>query len=170
MALSTKADPNAGLATFHDYTPLIFLASTPPSANGNQVAQAMELLISYKADVHRECGQMTSGRLVPLRFAARAQNEYGLQTLQRHMDLGDGFQWAAGENAEGIMLAELRRCYGPQLAQQVEQMAAFSYVASTQMRLFASPIVPGVLRLLEGLRCARWSQCLWGGVAVQGLL
>lgn len=43
----------------------------------------MELLIASHADVHRECGQMTSGRLVPLRFAARAQNEYGLETLQR---------------------------------------------------------------------------------------
>lgn len=67
---------------FNDYTPLIFLASTPPSANGYQVAQAMELLISSRADVHRECGQMFAGRLVPLRFAARAQNEYGLATQQ----------------------------------------------------------------------------------------
>lgn len=128
VALSTKADPNAGLAArmaadppccycflpfllkifevesgnvrdqlvqdaigqsqlqaspaFNDYTPLIFLASTPPSANGYQVAQAMELLISSRADVHRECGQMFAGRLVPLRFAARAQNEYGLATQQ----------------------------------------------------------------------------------------
>ena len=56
------------------------MASTPPSANGHQVAQAMELLITSRADVHRECGQMHTGRLVPLRFAARAQNEYGLAT------------------------------------------------------------------------------------------
>ena len=33
----------------------------------------MELLIQARADVHRECGPMISGRLVPLRFAARAQ-------------------------------------------------------------------------------------------------
>lgn len=148
VALSTKADPNAGLASpaFNDYTPLIFLASTPPSANGPQVAQAMELLIASHADVHRECGQMTSGRLVPLRFAARAQNEYGLETLQRHMDLGDAFHWAAGENAEGIMLSEIRRKFGNQMAKTIGEMASFSYVASTQMRLFASPIFPGGLR------------------------
>lgn len=72
---NTQASP-----AFNDYTPLIFLASTPPSANGHQVAQAMELLITSRADVHRECGQMHTGRLVPLRFAARAQNEYGLAT------------------------------------------------------------------------------------------
>eukprot|EP00434_Breviolum_minutum_P009067 symbB.v1.2.007983.t1/scaffold496.1/size195705/7 len=146
VALSTKADPNAGLASpaFNDYTPLIFLASTPPSANGHQVAQAMELLITSRADVHRECGQMHTGRLVPLRFAARAQNEYGLETLQRHMDLGDAFQWAAGESAVGIMLSELRRVYG-QITDKIEAMASFSHVASTQLRLFASPIFPGGL-------------------------
>ena len=75
MLPNTQASP-----AFNDYTPLIFLASTPPSANGHQVAQAMELLITSRADVHRECGQMHTGRLVPLRFAARAQNEYGLAT------------------------------------------------------------------------------------------
>lgn len=159
VALATKADPNAGLASpaFNDYTPLIFLASTPPSANGHQVAQAMELLITSRADVHRECGQMFSGRLVPLRFAARAQNEYGLETLQRHMDLGDAFQWAAGENAEGIMLSELRREYGQALAEKIEAMASFSYVASTQLRLFASPIFPGGLSPACALSMCRGS-------------
>ena len=77
--ISSPPSPNPQASpAFNDYTPLIFLASTPPSANGHQVAQAMELLITSRADVHRECGQMFSGRLVPLRFAARAQNEYGL--------------------------------------------------------------------------------------------
>ena len=42
------------------------------------------------------------------------------------MDLGDAFQWAAGENAEGIMLSELRREYGQAMAEKIEAMASFS--------------------------------------------
>jgi hypothetical protein len=45
------------------------------------------------------------------------------------MDLGDAFQWAAGENAEGIMLSELRREYGQALAEKIEAMASFSLSA-----------------------------------------
>ncbi|CAJ1411445.1 unnamed protein product [Effrenium voratum] len=148
VALAARADPNAGLASpaFNDYTPLIFLASAPPSANGSQVEEAMELLIQARADVHRECGPMISGRLVPLRFAARAQNAFGLKVLQKHVDLGDAFQWAAGENAEGIMLSELRKLHGPTLAEHIEDMNDFSHAASAQLRLFASPIFPGGLR------------------------
>lgn len=50
------------------------------------------------------------------------------ETLRRHVDLGDAFQWAAGENAEGIMLSELRRAYGQSLVEQVEAMASFSHL------------------------------------------
>ncbi|CAE6956906.1 ankrd54 [Symbiodinium natans] len=158
-ALASKADPNAGLASpsFNQYTPLIFLAMTPACANGPLVATAMELLILAKADVHRECGQMFTGRLLPLRFAARTQNEYGLEALQKHVNLGDVFQWAAGENAEGIMLSELRHLYGNAFAQTVEALDPYSHAASAQMRLFASPMVGGSLspagaqRLCKGL-------------------
>ncbi|OLQ05434.1 hypothetical protein AK812_SmicGene11380 [Symbiodinium microadriaticum] len=103
-ALASKADPNAGLASpsFNNYTPLIFLAMTPACANGPLVATAMELLILAKADVHRECGQMFTGRLLPLRFAARAQNEYGLEALQKHVNLGDVFQTARGVQQQSL--------------------------------------------------------------------
>ncbi len=54
----------------------------------------MELLITSRADVHRECGQMHTGRLVPLRFAARAQNEYGLATgINLSIAFGTRFFW-----------------------------------------------------------------------------
>lgn len=52
------------------------------------------------------------------------------ETLQRHMDLGDAFQWAAGESAVGIMLSELRRVYG-QITDKIEAMASFSDSAYT---------------------------------------
>ncbi|CAE7770470.1 ankrd54, partial [Symbiodinium necroappetens] len=156
-ALASKADPNAGLASpsFNNYTPLIFLAMTPACANGPLVATAMELLILAKADVHRECGQMFTGRLLPLRFAARAQNEYGLEALQKHVNLGDVFQWAAGENAEGIMISELRRFYGNPLAETIEALDPYSHAASAQMRLFASPMIGGSLSPAGAQRLCR---------------
>lgn len=46
------------------------------------------------------------------------------------MDLGDAFQWAAGESAVGIMLSELRRVYG-QITDKIEAMASFSDSAYT---------------------------------------
>lgn len=45
------------------------------------------------------------------------------------MDLGDAFQWAAGESAVGIMLSELRRVHG-QITDKIEAMASFSDLAS----------------------------------------
>ena len=48
------------------------------------------------------------------------RNAFGLKVLQKHVDLGDAFQWAAGENAEGIMLSELRKLHGPTLAEHIE--------------------------------------------------
>eukprot|EP00415_Alexandrium_ostenfeldii_P004080 UN4080 len=59
-ALDAKADPNAGLADsrFNDYTPLIFLAMAQPTADGVQVALAIDALVNARADVHRESGEM----------------------------------------------------------------------------------------------------------------
>eukprot|EP00933_Yihiella_yeosuensis_P027110 TRINITY_DN21035_c2_g1_i1.p1 TRINITY_DN21035_c2_g1~~TRINITY_DN21035_c2_g1_i1.p1 ORF type:complete len:890 (-),score=157.73 TRINITY_DN21035_c2_g1_i1:360-2993(-) len=146
-ALEIGADPNCGLADprFNDYTPLIFLSMAAPFANGAQVAAAIKALIDAKADVYRTCGVMPTGRLGPLRFAARLQNKMGLQALLQHVDVGDTFQWAAGENAAEIMLAEMRRLFGEALSERIAELSHFSNNASVQMRLFASPMVGGTL-------------------------
>eukprot|EP00931_Biecheleriopsis_adriatica_P021349 TRINITY_DN13977_c0_g1_i3.p1 TRINITY_DN13977_c0_g1~~TRINITY_DN13977_c0_g1_i3.p1 ORF type:complete len:1116 (+),score=214.37 TRINITY_DN13977_c0_g1_i3:394-3348(+) len=146
-ALASKADPNAGLASpaFNDYTPLMLLAMAQPCANSSQIAKAMEVLIMAGADVHRECGQMPTGQLVPLRFAARVQNLSGLAMLHRYIDLGDTFQWASGENAENVMVYILQQSYGEELADRLKAMNPCSINASVQLRLFASPLVAGTL-------------------------
>lgn len=146
-ALTAKADPNAGLASpsFNDYTPLIFLSMSAPGSNMSQIATAMDVLIMAGADVHRECGQMPTGRLVPLRFAARLQNHDCLEALHRHVDLGDMFHWAAGENAADLMLTQLGRLYGSEVQRKINELSPFSSNASIAMRLFASPMVGGSL-------------------------
>eukprot|EP00931_Biecheleriopsis_adriatica_P087190 TRINITY_DN61693_c0_g1_i1.p1 TRINITY_DN61693_c0_g1~~TRINITY_DN61693_c0_g1_i1.p1 ORF type:complete len:1040 (+),score=209.01 TRINITY_DN61693_c0_g1_i1:29-3148(+) len=146
-ALGARADPNTGLAvpTFNDYTPLMFLCLTRPGPNSSQVAAAIRVLVEAGADVHRECGQMPTGRLVPLRFAARLQNQQCLQALRRYIDLGDVFHWAAGENAPDLMLTELERIYGSEIAKHVSKLNGFSNNASALLRIFASPIVGGSL-------------------------
>lgn len=146
-ALAAKADPNAGLVSpsFNNYTPLIFLAMTPPGSNSSKIGEAINLLKSAGADVHRECGQMPTGRLVPLRFAAQKQNQEVLKALQNQIDVGDIFQWAAGENAPEVMVSEIGRLYGDAMAARVASMTSFSNNASVQLKLFASPMVAGGL-------------------------
>jgi len=146
-ALAARADPNSGLVStsFNDYTPLIFLAMAPPGSNSNKIGAAINILTSAGADVHRECGPMATGRLVPLRFAAQKQNQEVLKALQEKMQLGDIFQWAAGENAPDLMLSDIRRLYGDATASIVARMSPFSNHASVQLKLFASPMVAGGL-------------------------
>lgn len=146
-ALAAKADPNAGLASpsFNNYTPLIFLAMAPPGSNSSKIGEAINLLKSAGADVHRECGQMPTGRLVPLRFAAQKQNQEVLKALQNQIDVGDLFQWAAGENAPELMVSEIRHLYGDAMAARVASMNSFSNNASVQLKLFSSPMVAGGL-------------------------
>jgi len=157
-ALDAKADPNAGLSDsrFNDYTPLIFLAMAQPTADGTQVARAIDSLVAARADVHRESGQMPFGRLLPLRFAARLQNRLGLEALLRYVDVEDRFNWAAGENVEHVMLDELRKLYGDSASYSIAAQSRYSTQATVLLRLFASPIVGGKLtpdgaqKLLEG--------------------
>mmetsp|Transcript_37922 Transcript_37922/g.109379 ORF Transcript_37922/g.109379 Transcript_37922/m.109379 type:complete len:1156 (+) Transcript_37922:69-3536(+) len=157
-ALDAKADPNAGLADsrFNDYTPLIFLAMAQPTADGTQVALAIDTLVNARADVHRESGQMSFGKLLPLRFAARLQNRLGLEAILRHVDVGDRFNWAAGENVAHVMLDELRKLFGDTACLRIAARSRYSTQATVLLRLFASPIVGGKLtpegaqKLLEG--------------------
>jgi len=146
-ALAAKADPNAGLTSgsYNSYTPLIFLAMTPPGTFGGEIATAMHVLVAAKADVHRECGQTAAGRLVPIRFAARLQNMDGLAALQQHVNVGDVFNWAAGENAIDVLLSELAKVYGDEASRIIKGMDKFSNDASVQLRLFASTLVGGSL-------------------------
>eukprot|EP00930_Biecheleria_cincta_P066211 TRINITY_DN5226_c0_g2_i1.p1 TRINITY_DN5226_c0_g2~~TRINITY_DN5226_c0_g2_i1.p1 ORF type:complete len:1024 (-),score=190.57 TRINITY_DN5226_c0_g2_i1:405-3476(-) len=146
-ALAAKADPNSGLVStsFNDYTPLIFLAMAPPGSNGTKIGAAIDILTSAGADVHRACGPMATGRLVPMRFAAQKQNQEVLKALKDKMQLGDVFHWAAGENAPDLMLSDIRRLYGDATANIVSRMSPFSNKASVQLKLFASPMVAGGL-------------------------
>ncbi|OLQ05440.1 hypothetical protein AK812_SmicGene11378 [Symbiodinium microadriaticum] len=63
--------------------------------------------------------------------------------------------WAAGENAEGIMISELRRFYGNPLAETIEALDPYSHAASAQMRLFASPMIGGSLSPAGAQRLCR---------------
>lgn len=157
-ALERKADPNASLADphFNEYTPLILLAITPPTVDGTQAARAIHALVAYKADVHRECGLMPFGKLVPLRFAARLQNDQGLEALLQYVDVGDVFQWAAAEDVEGVMLQELCKLGSSDLVQRDAQMSRYDHHATILMKLYASPLIgggllqDGAVRLING--------------------
>lgn len=146
-ALHCRADPNVSLSDphFNEYTPLIFLAMTQPHVDGTQAAQAIDALVATKADVHRECGMMPFGKLAPLRFASRLQNAEGLAALLRHCDVGDVFQWAAGEDVEAVMLQEFCKLGSAALAQQAAQKSRYDHNATILMKLYASPITDGKL-------------------------
>jgi len=131
------------------YSPLIWLAKAPPTMGSNQAAQAMQLLISARADPHRESGLMPFGRWQPLRFAAFMQNIDCLTVLLHHIDredvLGDRFLWAAQENVEHIMVQELRREFGDEMVSQIARRARYSMLATVLLQQYASPIAGGSL-------------------------
>jgi len=151
-ALKQKADPNCALADmqFNGYTPLIFLAMAQ-TADGTpvhrRVFSAIDLLIEHKADVHRQNMEMNFGTWVPLRFAAMLQSFAAVQALLRHVDVGDRFTWAAGENVQYIMLQELRTrgVVSSDVADQIRSFARYDNHATVLMQLFSSSIVGGSL-------------------------
>mmetsp|Transcript_81591 Transcript_81591/g.234447 ORF Transcript_81591/g.234447 Transcript_81591/m.234447 type:complete len:698 (-) Transcript_81591:78-2171(-) len=120
----------------------------------------MRLLLASRADPHRESGRMPFGRWAPLRFAAFMQNVEGMDVLLEHIDseniLGDRFQWAANENVEHIMLREMSKEFGTDLAQQIASRSRYSMLASVLLQQYASPIAGGsltavgVLQLING--------------------
>mmetsp|Transcript_42608 Transcript_42608/g.110086 ORF Transcript_42608/g.110086 Transcript_42608/m.110086 type:complete len:997 (-) Transcript_42608:274-3264(-) len=146
-ALEQKADPNVALVDkrHNGYTPLIWLAMALPTVKGEQVAQSIQALIEARADPHRESGESVFGKLVPLRFAAQLQNRKGLDALLKHVDVGDRFLWAAGENVEHVMLEELRKNFDNETAKHVANLSRYSAQATVLLRLFASPFVGGGL-------------------------
>jgi len=150
-ALEARADPNAALTDpmHNGYSALIWLAKTPPTVSGVQVAQAMNLLLVARADPHRASGWMPFGRWTPLRFAAFMQNAEGLAVLLDCIDeddvLGDRFQWAANENVEHVMLEEMRRDFGDNLASGIAQRSRYSMLATVLLQQYASPIAGGSL-------------------------
>jgi hypothetical protein len=155
-ALEAKADPNAGLTdhVLNDFTPLILLSKAYPTIDGRQIGLSIDELIAARADVHRESGKMEFGRLVPLRFAAQLQNEAVLEALLRHVDVGDKFLWAAGEDVSYIMEAEMEKRFGSE-TQALLARRNFNMTATVLLRAFASPIVgtltpEGAEKLLSG--------------------
>lgn len=146
--LQQKADPNCALTDpqFNGYTPLILLAmARVPAKDGPNVIKAIDLLIAAGADPHRECEDMTFGRWVPLRFAAQMQNQYGLEALLHHIDVGDRFSWAAGESIESVMLVELASKSSSALSERIAAECEFDSQATVLLQLFASDIVGGNL-------------------------
>jgi len=157
-ALEHQADPNAQLTSvgYNGYTPLIFLAMANSTVPGVQVENSIRTLIEAKADVHLEGNADGLGRLVPLRFAAQMQNKEGLAALLECIDVGDMFQWAAGEYVEFVMLQELEKVCGSRTLNKIAGMAKYNAQATTLLIMFASPLVGGKLtakgarKLLKG--------------------
>jgi len=146
-ALERKADPNCAMSTpaYNGYTPLIFLSMAQPADRKGEVSEAMDFLISAKADVHRECDKMSFGKWPPIRFAAQLQNRAGLAALLPHVDIGDVFSWAAKEAVEYIMLDELEKVCGPEVSGIIAARDTYSNQATVLMQLFASSLVGGDL-------------------------
>jgi len=146
-ALEHQADPNAQLtsAGYNGYTPLIFLAMANSTVPGAQVADSIRTLIEAKADIHLEGNSDGLGRLVPLRFAAQMQNQEGLAALLAHIDVGDLFQWAAGEHVEHVMLQQLEKVCSSRTLSKIAGKAKYNAQATTLLIMFASPLVGGKL-------------------------
>jgi len=149
LALDQKADPNTGLAdkSYNGYTPLIFLAmcTRPGAEKGGHLCKAVDLLISARADVHRENELMPFGQWGPLDFAAQLQSAAGVEALLTHVDVGDNFSWAASENVQSVMLAEIGKVCSEAVCRQIQSMARFNVHATVAMQLFASSITGGNL-------------------------
>eukprot|EP00928_Gymnodinium_smaydae_P038625 TRINITY_DN26603_c1_g2_i1.p1 TRINITY_DN26603_c1_g2~~TRINITY_DN26603_c1_g2_i1.p1 ORF type:complete len:1178 (-),score=195.91 TRINITY_DN26603_c1_g2_i1:265-3798(-) len=150
-ALDLGADPNSGLAdpTFHGYTPLIFLAMATPEFNNDklskEVSDAIHLLIEAKADPHRPNEKMDFGGWPPLRFAAQLQSRPAIEALLQHVDVGEIFSWAAGENVQHVMLDELSRACSKQAVARIAAKDFYDNTATVLMSRFASSIVGGNL-------------------------
>jgi ankyrin repeat protein len=165
--LEQKADPNCGLAdpSFNGYTPLIFLAIAHPQIPKDQktpidlsfsqktpidqissgISKVMELLIAKNADLHRPNEPMPFGRWTPLRFAAQNQSRPGVATLLKHIDVGERFLWAAGENVQHVMLEELSRITSLATCKRITQMDVFDNYATILLLRFSSEWFPGEL-------------------------
>jgi len=158
-AIDQQADPNASLASAHcnGYTPLIFLSMATSINPGDQVANCIHLLIDAKADVHRESGVSGAlGRLLPTRVAAQFQNPKVLDALLDYVDVGDRFQWAAGEHNEPVMLRELEKVCGLHILNQISRKSNYNAQATILLIMFASPLygaklsAAGARKLLNG--------------------